>query len=167
MHNLTLNISDEMIQLGERYYVKSTAQVFETGSDGAESIGATGYAREPYDKKGADDSQITGSASSYARKYALNGLFLIDDTKDADATNDHGKAKKIVQTMSQDHIKELGDLAKKKGYTDKALAINFLNEQSKEFNGTPVFTQIADSDFENFKRRVITAGWNTAEKVAN
>jgi hypothetical protein len=78
----SLNISDEVVMLGDRFYVKATASVM----DGKLGVIATacGYAREALSKKGMDDSQITGAASSYARKYALNGLFAIDDTKDAD-----------------------------------------------------------------------------------
>jgi hypothetical protein len=68
-------------------YVKATATI----TCDEKIVTVTANARESETKKGMDDSQITGSASSYARKYALNGLFLIDDTKDADATNDHGK----------------------------------------------------------------------------
>ncbi len=86
-HGCHLTISDEMIQLGDRYYVKATA----TLSKDADSISTTAYAREEGSKKGMDSSQITGATSSYARKYALNGLFCIDDTKDADFTNTHGK----------------------------------------------------------------------------
>lgn len=86
-HGCHLTISDEMIQLGDRYYVKATA----TLAKDADSISTTAYAREEENKKGQDSSQITGSTSSYARKYALNGLFCIDDTKDADSTNTHGK----------------------------------------------------------------------------
>lgn len=76
----TLTISDDIVHIGERYYIKATACI----SDGTESKTVTALARESFDKKGMDDAQITGTASSYARKYALNGLFLIDDTKDAD-----------------------------------------------------------------------------------
>lgn len=82
-----LTLSDEMIEVGGRVYVKATA----TLTSGSESVSVTANAREAEDKKGMDDSQITGTSSSYSRKYALNGLFLIDDTKDADATNKHGK----------------------------------------------------------------------------
>ncbi len=78
---VSLVVSDEIVEMGDRFYVKSTATL--TGSDG--SVSATGFAREEAEKKGMDPSQITGSASSYARKYALSGLFAIDDTKDADA----------------------------------------------------------------------------------
>lgn len=86
---LQLTITDEPVEVGGRIYIKATATV----TDGSETAAVSGYAREPETKKGMDESQITGTASSYARKYALNGLFLIDDTKDADATNDHQKPK--------------------------------------------------------------------------
>ena len=76
-----LNISDELVLIGDRYYVKATATI--TNSEG-KSVSTTAFARESESKAGMDSSQITGSASSYARKYALNGLFCIDDTKDAD-----------------------------------------------------------------------------------
>lgn len=82
----TLTLSDEVVQTGERYYIKTTVTLSWEGNERF----AIGYAREPETKKGMDESQITGAASSYARKYALNGLFCIDDTKDADATNTHG-----------------------------------------------------------------------------
>ena len=84
---LALTISDEITAVGERIYVKATATLF----DGKETMTVSAYAREEESKKGMDASQVTGAASSYARKYALNGLFCIDDTKDADATNTHGK----------------------------------------------------------------------------
>jgi len=87
----SLVISDEMVEVGTRVYVKANATIAD--NDSSESISATGFAREAEIKKGMDEAQITGSASSYARKYALNGLFAIDDTKDPDATNDHGKGR--------------------------------------------------------------------------
>lgn len=80
----TLTISDAITVVGDRIYVEATATLKNSAGD-AETTKA--YAREPLSKKGMDDSQVTGAASSYARKYALNGLFCIDDTKDADATN--------------------------------------------------------------------------------
>ena len=87
LNGTVLYISDEMVLIGDRYYIKATA----TLRNGDEAVSVTAYAREEAEKKGMDSSQITGAASSYARKYALNGLFLIDDTKDSDATNEHGK----------------------------------------------------------------------------
>lgn len=92
-HNLALLIDDEIVQIGERYYVKATAKI----TDGREIVSATAYAREPDAKKGMDESQITGATSSYARKYALNALLCIDDTKDAD-TMDSSK-KPVQQTQ--------------------------------------------------------------------
>lgn len=84
----TLTINDEVVMVGDRYYVKATA----TFGDGENFISTSAFAREPQDRKGMDESQITGATSSYARKYALNGLFRIDDGKDPDATNTHEKA---------------------------------------------------------------------------
>lgn len=75
-----LTLTDDIIQLGDRFYVKATA----TLTKGEKSVSTSAFARESLDKKWMDSSQITGSASSYARKYALNGLFAIDDTVDAD-----------------------------------------------------------------------------------
>lgn len=80
---LILTIEDSIEMIGDRYYVKATA----TLSDGTNSISTSAYARESLDKKGMDASQVTGATSSYARKYALNGLLCIDDTKDADTMN--------------------------------------------------------------------------------
>ena len=86
-YNCTLVLSDTLENIGERYYIKATALLIDTESEDdldSHSISNTAYAREELEKKGMDGSQITGTASSYARKYALNGLFNIDDTKDAD-----------------------------------------------------------------------------------
>lgn len=80
LQNITLMVSDDIVLIGDRYYVKATATV----SDGEDSISATAFAREELELKGMTAGQITGATSSYARKYALNGLFCIDDAKDAD-----------------------------------------------------------------------------------
>lgn len=82
-----LILHDDVVQIGDRIYVKATAELRDMESSEAVSVSA--FAREALDKKGMDDSQITGTASSYARKYALNGLFLLDDTKDADTDENH------------------------------------------------------------------------------
>lgn len=86
-------ISDEIMPVNDRIYIKATATI----SNGTDSISVTAYAREEETKKGMDAAQITGSASSYARKYALNGLLAIDDTKDSDATNTHGNEKQSAK----------------------------------------------------------------------
>lgn len=98
-NGLVLMISDDIKVIGERVYVMATAGV--TDIETAENVEVHAFAREPLQKKGSDESQITGAASSYARKYALNGLFCIDDTKDADATNDHGKGKTDEQKNAE------------------------------------------------------------------
>ena len=85
----SLVIQDDMVEVGGRVYVKASANLIDNETESVLSTSA--FAREAEVKKGMDDAQITGSASSYARKYALNGLFAIDDTKDPDATNTHGK----------------------------------------------------------------------------
>ena len=81
LKGLVVTISDDVVMVGDRIYIKATVNI----SDGVESIVSTAFARESLSKKGMDESQITGTASSYARKYALNGLFLIDDTADIDS----------------------------------------------------------------------------------
>ena len=86
-HKCTVTLTDTVEQIGDRYYIKATARI--TDTEGGDSEQNTAFAREDADKKGMDGSQITGTASSYARKYALNGLFLIDDTKDADTDAYH------------------------------------------------------------------------------
>lgn len=85
VQRLLLSLSDELVLIGDRYYIKATARVVDI-TDG-EKYEVYAYAREEESKKGMDGSQVTGASSSYARKYALNGLFGIDDTKDSDATN--------------------------------------------------------------------------------
>lgn len=92
-HGLVLTIQDSIDLIGDRFYVKATATI----TDGKEQLSTSAYARESLDKKGMDASQVTGATSSYARKYALNGLLAIDDTKDAD-TMDNSK-KPIQQTQ--------------------------------------------------------------------
>ena len=107
-HGLALIISDEVCNIGERYYVRAVAQLLDGEKNHDNLIAETvAYAREEESKKGMDASQLTGSTSSYARKYALNGLFAIDDNKDADATNTHGKAQK--DTTVKEKIQDIKD----------------------------------------------------------
>lgn len=96
----TLTITDDVVLIGNRIYVKATATI---KNKKGECETTTGWAREEESKKGMDGSQITGASSSYARKYALNGLFAIDDNADSDATNDvqHQAAQQQTQTQNQ------------------------------------------------------------------
>lgn len=140
--NLALLISDEVCNIGERYYVRAVAQLLDGEKSHDNLIAETvAYAREEETQKGMSASQLTGSTSSYARKYALNGLFAIDDTKDADATNTHGKeVKKAVDVDVDLEIIEglkacntLADLVNyKDSYKDKVKDIQkFKTEYAK------------------------------------
>ena len=105
-HEIVPLLSDEIVMIGDRFYIKATAKV----TDGKDEIATTAFARESKEKKGMDESQITGSASSYARKYALNGLFCIDDTKDADfmdnsQSNKQQQPKPQQQPPKEAHVK--------------------------------------------------------------
>lgn len=104
-NKLIMNITDELVYIGERYYIKATAIL--TDIENGEQFINIAYAREEETKRGMDGSQITGTASSYARKYALNGLFLIDDTKDTDTDEYHEQNNKLI-TKTQ--IKKLSEL---------------------------------------------------------
>ncbi|CAL9961387.1 Erf-like ssDNA annealing protein [Vibrio phage K24] len=88
-HGLVQFVSDEIVLIGDRYYVKATVTV----TNGTDSHSVSALARESLTKKGMDDAQVTGSTSSYARKYALNGMYNIDDTKDADTNQYREQAK--------------------------------------------------------------------------
>ena len=127
-NDLCLTITDSIELIGDRFYIKATATIY---NKEGEQISTTAYAREEESKKGMDASQVTGSTSSYARKYALNGLLAIDDTKDADATNTHGvtddskttatnnKANNATNTykLTEGQIKRLYAIGYKKGYS--------------------------------------------------
>lgn len=113
----TLTVSDDLQYIGDRYYVKATAILYDESGEVIEQVSA--YAREEEVKKGMDGSQITGTASSYARKYALNGLFLIDDTKDADTDEwknqtdrqkENAKAEEVLEKKVEETSKKtIGD----------------------------------------------------------
>jgi len=98
-NRLSLILSDELKNIGDRYYINAIATIYDLDSE--KTISNTAYAREEETKKGMDGSQITGTASSYARKYALNGLFNIDDTKDADTDEYQKQVKQEVKTKTQ------------------------------------------------------------------
>ena len=104
-NGILLTITDEPILIGEWHYIKASATV----TDGVDNLTVTAYARESENKKGQDLSQITGTASSYARKYALNGLYLIDDTKDADTDEYRNQGNKAPKSATQ---AEIGNLKK-------------------------------------------------------
>ena len=108
-HKSTVYISDEIVTVLERFYIKATVTFID--AETGESITNTAYAREEESKKGMDGSQVTGASSSYARKYALNGMFAIDDTKDSDFTNTTTKGDN--PGLSEAQIKRLLAIASK------------------------------------------------------
>ncbi|MRT13665.1 recombinase [Enterobacteriaceae bacterium RIT711] len=101
---LFLSISDEVVLIGTRHYVKATARI----TDGESTHEATALAREEESKKGMDAAQVTGATSSYARKYCLNGLFGIDDSKDADS-DEHKHQQNAAQSQKQEKPKPTPD----------------------------------------------------------
>lgn len=136
-NGLTLKIDDAVEMVGDRFYIKSIVTLIdiETG----EAIINTAYAREEESKKGMDGSQVTGASSSYARKYALNGMFCIDDNKDSDSTNKHGKDKEEPQKTSSSNsgindnqIKRMYAIAKKAGYDVEAIKGMVKKKYNKE-----------------------------------
>jgi hypothetical protein len=136
----TLTLTDEIVVVGTRYYVRATA----TLHDGEKETTVTAFAREPEDKKGMDESQITGAASSYARKYALNGLFLIDDARDAD-TQDNSSSKKVASIS----VATLRQMIKDAGYKESNIAQKFnvatieeLDEKSKKVLGNTLVQKL-------------------------
>lgn len=108
-HDLLLTITDEVVTVGDRTYVKAIAKLLDIKGDG--ELVVTAYAREAFSKKGMDESQVSGTASTYARKYALNGLYLIDDNKDAD-TDEHRVVQDNVKPATKAQMTSLMKLAK-------------------------------------------------------
>ena len=109
-NKLVLQLTDLVIPASEtRFYIKATAKLIDIEATENNVIENTAFAREDAEKKGMDGSQITGTASSYARKYALNGLFLIDDTKDAD-TDEYHEQNEQKKLITKAQIKKLGEL---------------------------------------------------------
>lgn len=107
---LAMYITDDVIAVGDRVYVKATVKVQDIETEA--SVATTALAREALNKKGMDDSQITGTASSYARKYALNGIFLLDDTKDADTDENQKERTARANKQEQEKNKEKLDQMK-------------------------------------------------------
>ena len=132
----TLVITDEVVNIGNRYYVKATVKL----KDNEEEISNTAFARESEIKKGMDESQITGSTSSYARKYALNGLFLIDDTKDADTMDNTANYSKEVKEVKLTPFEQ--SVKKIKVEKDKEK----LKEWEKKIEASKIYTE--DEKFE-------------------
>lgn len=132
-HNVVLTVRDEITLIGERYYVKAIATL--TDVETGESTNGIAYAREDETRKGMDVSQITGSCSSYARKYALNGLFCLDDEKDADSMDNLEEEKKTPNLATKQQlevISKLGiDISKMLDYFHISKIDELTQEQAK------------------------------------
>ena len=117
-YKATLVINDDIVLIGDRFYVKATSKI--TDIETGECVESTAFAREDESQKGMSSAQVTGSVSSYARKYSMNALFAIDDNKDADSTNTHGKDIKPNMTpvsgLTEAQIKRLFAIGNKAGF---------------------------------------------------
>lgn len=136
-----LTIDDELVNIGERYYIRATA-ILADAENAEDYYSNTAYAREAETKKGMDESQVTGACSSYARKYALNGLFCIDDVKDADATNTHGK-----EEVKKASIKQVETI--KKLVTDQDAMLKYYKVKKVEDLTAEQASQIISAKMKN------------------
>lgn len=159
-YKATLILSDEIVLIGDRYYLKATAKIIDI-EDGA-TIENYALAREDETKKGQDLAQVTGSVSSYARKYALNGLFAIDDTKDSDATNKHDKDKpaqldttdRWTNKLSDKQISRLYAIAYSKGIDKDTVKKHVFKKFTKDVvNMTKEEYDLVCSGYENLQNK--------------
>ena len=156
-----VTVSDDVVQIGERYYIKATATLHDTESQ--DSISNTAYAREDEGKKGMDVSQVTGATSSYARKYALNGLFCIDDVKDADTRdNRQNEAKEQKQAEVQQKEFENSVVSEVKV---KALAARCEKEGVDTAKILKLYKVKSLSDLTELKYRNINDHWEEIKKA--
>jgi len=138
--NLFITLNDEIEYIGTRFYVKATATIYDNG--GKKLASTSAYAREEESKKGMDGSQVTGASSSYARKYALNGLFAIDDTKDSDTTN-QTKTDKVVSIQPKPlNEKDIDIIEGLKGMDCKENAHRYFKTYEKEVEDIANFKKV-------------------------
>jgi hypothetical protein len=156
-YNATMYITDEVVEVGGRVYVKATTTI----SDGKESISVSTYAREPETRKGMDEAQVTGATSSYARKYCLNGLFAIDDSKDADTDENRNESEARSNASGSDTPKvqrpnySAEQIEKMKKWTDGTFTDDELKEFRKRCCGADYADAIEDINREYEKRKAI------------
>jgi len=167
-HECFLTIEDEIVQVADRIYVKATASINKVlDVTKAKTVKVSAYAREPLNKKGMDEAQVTGATSSYARKYALNGLFAIDDTKDSDFTNKHGKDKQETTVKPKVSVKQPETLVKRisvkdrnaliKKVQDKDMSLDDIKKILSEFKFNST-TEVTVDKYEDVKKAVDNYG---------
>jgi hypothetical protein len=162
-YSLLLVVDDEIVLIGDRYYVKATAQVL---NEKGESIKATALAREAEDKKGMDSAQVTGATSSYARKYALNGLFAIDDSKDADTDEHKHVSENRTSTTSNPASHTSGNkpaseaqlnlvdtLLRKAGFKDSQISATLKKLENSSYEASKYIKQLKGDDGDQPKER--------------
>ena len=159
-YKAAVTLSDEIKQIGDRYYLEATVTFVDT--EKGDKIEVKALAREDETKKGMDLAQVTGSVSSYARKYALNGLFAIDDTKDSDATNKHDKDKPTQLDISDrwsngkltdKQISRLYAIAYSKGYDKETVKHHVFKKFTKDVvNMTKEEYDIMCNGYENMQQ---------------
>lgn len=166
---LTIVLSDEIVNIGNRFYVKANVSLVEI--DSGEKISNSALAREDEVKKGMDSAQITGTASSYARKYALNGIFAIDDTKDHDTDEYIEEAKKKAEEAEEETNKAKSSNKsggkKEKQISDieaakKGIRVLVDNIGMKVLNRNGAYTYLTDYDIESLNKILHTAGYEAA-----
>ena len=128
-YDCVLTVTDDLVMIGQRYYIKATATI----RSGSESQTVCAFARESEEKKGMDASQVTGATSSYARKYALNGLFLIDDSKDADTDEYQQQTSQIISDK------------------EREVLINLMQKHGMDTSKVPA--RVARADYVKYMRR--------------
>lgn len=163
-HNCSLTLSDDIIAVGDRIYVKATATLVDNES--GESRYVSAMARESEEKKGMDESQITGSSSSYARKYALNGLLLLDDTKDADSDEYHNQthAKQSEADKAEAFDRQCEDIGNMR---IAQIKIDIIKKKCAE-EGVPeekVLKLYKISSFEEMKEKQFSNAMNNFAKI--
>ena len=154
-HKTTLVVMDQIELQGDRYYIKATAFLYDHESE--LYVSATAYARESENKKGMDSAQITGSTSSYARKYALNGLFNIDDTKDSDFTNKHDKEE--IEDKAPTELARRTEM-------QKATILDLINEGKIDFDKVKEYYKVKGIDELSYAQaqQVINKGKKNKEE---
>jgi len=161
-NGLILTMSDEVIEVGGRVYIKATATV--TDIINGDKIEVTAMAREPEDKKGMDSSQITGTASSYARKYSLNGLFAIDDTKDADAEEYAQNAQNAPQTAKNNSKdKTTKDTAKTQDKANDTVKTQIINKAIAEVQRLKLSDEkVSEIIYNHYKMKI--SSWSDLQE---
>jgi len=155
-----VQLSDTLELVGQRYYIKATASLIDTETGEATSV--TAWAREAESRKGMDDSQVTGSASSYARKYALNGLLAIDDTRDADAMDNRASGQAANKPSGGRSVS--GNVATQAGAKSAAQTLKAVQDAAKAARAAYITKTGSDpADVDAALKTVKGATWRTAE----